>query len=74
MGELNAVSGVVGATGTRLLVESDVYPKQVAARGLKFWRPNAAKSEEIDQIIMDEPVYGVARPEASLTIIASSRG
>jgi aspartate/glutamate racemase len=34
-------------------VESDVYPKQFAARGLKFWRPNAAKREEIHQIIMD---------------------
>lgn len=51
-------------TGTRYLVESDVYPKALAAHGVEFLRPEAAEREEINRIIFDELVYGVFKPEA----------
>lgn len=54
----------VGVTGTRWLVESDVYPEKLSARGLEYVRPNAAERAEIDRIIMDELVYGDFKPKA----------
>ena len=54
----------IGLTGTRWLVESEVYPEKLAAEGLEFVRPHDAEREEINRIIMDELVYGVFRPEA----------
>lgn len=54
----------VGLTGTRWLVESEVYPEQLMALGLEYVRPGAAEREEINRIIMDELVHGVCRPEA----------
>ena len=54
----------LGLIGTRWLVESDVYPDKLAARGLQYARPNSAEREEINRIIMDELVYGVVKPEA----------
>ena len=54
----------IGLTGTRWLVESNVYPHKLAARGLAYLRPNADEREEINRIIMDELVYGVFKPEA----------
>jgi len=54
----------IGITGTRWLVESEVYPEKLAERGLEFVRPNQAEREEINRIIMDELVYGVFKPEA----------
>jgi aspartate racemase len=54
----------LGLTGTRYLVESDVYPEKLAACGVEYVRPNAGEREEIDRIIMDELVYGIFRPEA----------
>ncbi len=50
--------------GTRVLVESEVYPEKLAARGLSWARPEPAEREEIDRIIFDELVRGVFRPEA----------
>jgi aspartate racemase len=47
----------VGLTGTRWLVESDVYSE-------KCVRPNTAEREEINRIIFDELVYGVFKPES----------
>ena len=55
----------LGLTGTRWLVESDVYPEKLAARGLACMRPNAAERDEISRIIMEELVYGVRTPEAA---------
>ena len=52
-------------TGTRWLIESEVYPEKLAARGLAFERPNAAEREELNRIIMDELVRGVFRPEGT---------
>jgi aspartate racemase len=55
-------------TGTRWLVDSEVYPEKLAARGLEFLRPDPAERDEIDRIIMEELVYGVFKPEAIATI------
>jgi aspartate racemase len=54
----------LGLTGTRWLVESEVYPDKLTARGLEFVRPNTAEREEINRIIMDELVCGEFKPEA----------
>jgi aspartate racemase len=54
----------VGITGTRWLVDSDVYPEKLALRGLAFLRPLPAERDEINRIIMDELVCGVFKPEA----------
>ena len=54
----------LGLTGTQWLVESEVYPEKLTARGLAYLRPDTAEGEEINRIIMDELVYGVFKPEA----------
>jgi aspartate racemase len=54
----------LGVTGTRYLVDSDVYPEKLSARGLAYVRPNAAERDEVNRIIMDELVCGIFRPEA----------
>jgi aspartate racemase len=54
----------VGITGTRYLVESEVYPEKLALRGVEYLRPSSAEREEINRIIMHELVCGVFRPEA----------
>jgi aspartate racemase len=54
----------LGLTGTRWLVDGDVYPQKLAARGLECVRPSPAEREEIHRIIMDELVRGVFKPEA----------
>lgn len=56
--------GRIGLTGTRWLVESEVYPEKLASRGLEWVRPAAAEREEINRIIMEELVYGVFQPAA----------
>jgi aspartate racemase len=55
----------IGLTGTRYLVESEVYPGKLGARGLEFVRPNADERAEINRIIFEELVYGVFKPEAT---------
>jgi len=54
-------------TGTRWLVESEVYPEKLAARGIACLRPNAEEREEINRIIMDELTYGIFKHEAVAT-------
>jgi aspartate racemase len=54
----------LGLTGTRWLVDSEVYPEKFVARGLRYVRPSDAERDEIHRIIMDELVYGVFKPEA----------
>ncbi len=49
----------LGLTGTRWLVESEVYPEKLAAHGLDYVRPDAGERDEINRIIMDELVYGI---------------
>jgi len=54
----------IGITGTRWLVESEVYPEKFAARGLAYARPHTAERDEINRIIFEELVYGVFKPES----------
>ena len=54
----------IGMTGTRWLVESEVYPEKFAACGLEYLRPGAADREEINRIIMEELTYGIFKPQA----------
>ena len=54
----------VGLTGTRWLVEGEVYPEKLTARGVEYVRPDSAEREEINRIIMDELVNGLFKPEA----------
>lgn len=54
----------LGLTGTRYLVESDVYPDKLAQRGLQCARPTTVERAEINRIIFEELVVGVFRPEA----------
>jgi aspartate racemase len=54
----------VGLLGTRWLIQSEVYPNALAARGLSYMRPEDAEREEINRIIMCELVKGVFTPEA----------
>jgi aspartate racemase len=54
----------LGLSGTRWLVESEVYPEKLAARALEYVRPTPTEREEINRIIMDELVYGIFKPEA----------
>lgn len=48
----------VGLTGTRWLVDSDVYPDKLTARGLGFERPSPEERDAIQHIIMEELVPG----------------
>ena len=51
-------------TGTKWLVNSDVYSEPLAAQGLEYKLPDPAECEEIHRIIIDELVYGVFKAEA----------
>jgi aspartate racemase len=51
-------------TGTKYLVESDVYPSRLTPRRIDFQRPTADEREEINRIIFDELQYAVLKPEA----------
>lgn len=50
--------------GTKWLIESDVYPNKLTARGLEFVRPDPVERKEIQRIIMNELVYGSFNPQA----------
>lgn len=54
----------LGLTGTRWLVESEVYPGRLAAHGLAVLRPTAEERAECNRIIMDELVNGVFKPDS----------
>ncbi len=54
----------LGVTGTRWLVDSEVYPEKLAARGLDFVRPTDTERDELNRIIMDELVCSVFKPES----------
>jgi aspartate racemase len=54
----------LGLTGTRWLVQSEVYPDKLTARGLDYLRPSAVERDEINRIIMDELVNGLFTPAA----------
>ncbi len=50
--------------GTRYTMEGPVYPAKLAAAGIEHAVPSAEQRERIDQIIMDELVYGKFTPES----------
>ena len=54
----------LAVTGTRWLVDGEVYTEQLAARGLGYVRPTAAESDEMNRIVMDELTCGVFKPDA----------
>lgn len=54
----------LGLTGTRWLVESDVYPEKLTNGGVRYLRPNAGEREQMNRIIMDELVRGIFRADA----------
>lgn len=60
----------LGLTGTRWLVDSEVYPEKLGARGLQWVRPGARERDEINRIIMDELVHGVTRPEGTAYVLS----
>jgi aspartate racemase len=49
----------IGLLGTRWLVDSEVYPERLSARGLQYLRPNTDERTEIHRIIMEELVRDV---------------
>lgn len=54
----------LGITGTRWLVESEVYPAKLAAVGIAAVRPDATQRREMGRLIMDELVHGVFKPDS----------
>jgi aspartate racemase len=54
----------LGLTGTRYLVDSEVYPEKLAARGLEYLRPLPAERAEMNRIIFEQLVAGVFTAEA----------
>ena len=56
----------LGLTGTRWLVQSEVYPERLATRGLEWLRPDASERDQINRIIFDELAYGVVTQQSVL--------
>ena len=54
----------LGLTGTRWLVDSEVYPSRLTALGVRHVRPDPAARICMNRIIMDELVPGIIRPES----------
>ncbi len=54
----------LGITGTRWLIDSEVYPEKIEAQGLAWLRPTDAERDETNRIIMDELVRSVFTPAA----------
>lgn len=53
----------LGITGTKWLVDSEVYPEKLAARGLQYVKPSPAERDECNRIIMDELVCSQFTPQ-----------
>jgi aspartate racemase len=54
----------LGLSGTRYLVDSEVYPDKLSARAIEYVRPTPAERAEINRIIFEELVAGVFKAEA----------
>ena len=59
----------LGVLGTRWLVDSNVYPIALAARGLACVRPDPAAREQVHRVIMDELVPDGAAAAASVAAL-----
>jgi aspartate racemase len=55
----------IGILGTRYVMEGNLYPQALEARGLEWARPDAAERERINRFIYDELVRGVCSPPAT---------
>jgi len=64
----------IGLTGTRWLVDSEVYPDALKARGLSFARPSPEERDAVNGIIMDELVKGRFTPKATQYLIRVIEG
>ena len=64
----------LGLTGTRWLVESEVYPEKLGALGLECIRPPEREIETMNRIIMDELVLGIFRAESSESFVRMIEG
>ena len=53
----------LGLTGTRWLVESDVYPKVLEKNELSYIRPTKEERDEMNRLIMEELVLGIFNQE-----------
>src|SRR5271157_2472156 len=51
-------------TGTKYTMEGPVYPQKLAAAGIDHLMPEAEKRQRMDNIIFDELVNGMFKPEA----------
>jgi aspartate racemase len=54
----------LGLTGTRYLVDSEVYPEKLAARGIAYVRPNPLERAEINRFIFEELIAGICSAAA----------
>jgi aspartate racemase len=54
----------IGITGTRWLVDSDVYPAKLEAAGLQWLKPSEGVRDKMMRFIMDELVKGVRSDRA----------
>lgn len=54
----------VGLSGTRWLVDSDVYPAALGRHGIACIRPTPDERDRMARRILDELVLGILRPEA----------
>ena len=60
----------LGITGTRWLIDSEVYPEKIEAQGLAWLRPTDAERDETNRIIMDELVQSIFTSQASRSLPA----
>ena len=60
----------LGLLGTQWLVESNVYPEKITARGLDYHRPALEDRIEVGRIIMEELVAGKFLPESQRILIS----
>jgi aspartate racemase len=54
----------LGIIGTRYLVDGEVYPEKLAARGLQWLRPNPVERAETNRIIFEELIAGIFTAES----------
>jgi len=64
----------IGLTGTRWLVDSNVYPDALHARGLSFARPSADARDAVNGIIMSELVKGRFTAESTNNLVRVIEG
>jgi len=63
----------IGISGTRWLVDSEVYPAAFDARGLAWLRPSEAERDEIQHAIMDVLVPGLEGPPRETAVACFQR-